>query len=202
MPGPKIPKSSSGVRGVGPQADFFTLTGAQSPGFAKLLSCNAAQSWDLRKAFGTNWATLVPAGEELSKVSFEVWLWTADDSTAFDAYALAYLQRPVQTAAGTDPSQVKALSFTHDQASAPPYNVTAVVVADVVYMNNDDGIVKHRVEFIEWKQPLPAPPAPNQATPASPNGPPAATDALGAETNQITSQADALEDQLALQRDQ
>jgi hypothetical protein len=198
----KIAQSSAGIRGIGAQADYFQLSGVSSPGLATLKSVNAAQSWDVRKAYGTSWATAVPSGEELSKIVFEVRIWVASDSQAWDTFANTYLARPVQSAAGTNPAQVKSLSFAHDVASAPPYNVNAVVVSDVRYLGQvEPGVIAHEVELLEWKQPLPAPPAPNQATPASPQGPPAATDALGAEQNQITSQGDALENQLALLRD-
>lgn len=199
----KIAKSSAGIRGIGPQADYFTLSGSQSPGLAKLKAVNALQEWDIRKAYGTSWATAVPSGEALSKIAFEVRIWTSDDSQAWDQFASTYLARPIATAVGATPQNTKSYSFAHDAASAPPYNVNAVVVAEVRYLGQvEPGIIAHEVELLEWKQPLPAPPTPSQATPASPNGPPAAEDALGAETNQITAQGDALENQLALQRDQ
>ncbi len=195
----KIATSGSGIRGIGPQADYFMLSGEQSPGLATLTSCNAAQDWDIRRGYGLSWATLVPAGEQLSKVEFDVDIWTSSDSRAWDAFSAKYLSRPAPAQPGT--TKPKSFGFSHDQASAPPYNVSAVVVLDVTYLGQREaGKVSHRVSFLEWRLPLPAPLRPDQSTPPADTGMPAATDALGAEQNAATSdQAAAIAENEAVQ---
>ena len=193
---PKVASTAALIRGLGPQADTFTLSGDECPGLCTLTACNAAQDWDIRKGYGLSWATLVPSGEQLSKVEFEVKLWTSNDSALFDAFAAKYLARPVPAQPGT--TQPKSFGFNHDQASAPPYNVSSVVVLDVTYLGQvEDGMVAHRISLLEWKQPLPAPARPSQTTPSTDTGMPAATDAIGSETNAAVEDHKALEAQNA-----
>lgn len=192
----KSARSAKGIRGLGPQADYFKLSGDKSPGKATLVSVDAAQGWDIREAYGTSWATVVPKGEQLSKVDFEVELWTAQDSGLWDAFAAKYLSRPAPAQPGT--TAPKSFGFSHDQASAPPYNVNAVVVQAVTYLGQREaGVVAHRVSLLEWKKPLPAPARPPQSTPPTDTGMPAATDALGQEQNSATSDLNDATSQLA-----
>ena len=184
--------NASGIRGIGPQADFFTLSGEQSPGLATLTGCNAAQAWDIRRGYGLMWATIVPSGEELSKLVFKVDLWTAGHSKAWDQFAAKYLSRPAPATPGT--TSAKSYGFTHDQASAPPYNVGAVVVLDVVYLGQTEaGMVSHEVHLLEWRPPKPTGPRPDQQTPAVEAGLPTATDKLGQEQNDATTEVLQLE---------
>lgn len=195
-PPPKIASSGSGIRGIGDQADFFTLSGEPCPGLCTLTSVNAAQGWDIREGYGLSWATLVPKGEELSKLEFEVEIWTKADSVAFDAYAAKYLSRPAPAQPGT--MKPKSFGFTHDQASAPPYSVSSVVVLDVTYLGQREaGKVAHKITLLEWRPPLPAPARPDQSTPPTDTGMPAATDALGQEQNAATEDLKAAEAQNA-----
>jgi hypothetical protein len=184
--------SAAGIRGIGPQADFFTLSGEQSPGLATLESVNAAQGWDIRKGMGLDFATVVPAGEELSKIVFKIDLWTTQDSQDFDAYAAKYLSRAAPAPPGL--ATPKALGFTHDQASAPPYNVSAVVILDVAYLGQTEaGMVSHRVSFLEWRPPKPAGKRMDQSTPPTDTGMPAATDVIGQQQNAATNELNAQE---------
>lgn len=189
---PKIASSGAGIRGLGPQADTFSLSGENCPGRCTLTGVNAAQGWEIRAGYGLSWATLVPKGEELSKVEFDVDIWTADDSALFDAFAAKYLARPAPAQPGT--TAPKSFGFLHDQASAPPYEVTSVVVLDVTYLGQrETGMVGHHVSLLEWRQPLPAPKRPDQSTPATDTGMPAAKDALDQEQNAATADLKAAE---------
>lgn len=195
MTQPVLATSAKGIRGLGPQADFFTLSGDKSPGIAELISCTAVQDWDIRKGYGLSWATIVPAGEKLSKVVFRVKIWKDTQSGDWDTFAAKYLARPAPAQPGS--TLPKSFGFAHDQASAPPYNVSAVVVEDVHYLGQiEPGMVAHEIQFLEWKQPLPAPPRPDQSTPPVEGGLPPAQDKLGQEQNDATQTLLSLEAQL------
>lgn len=159
----------------GPTYDYFILAGVQTPGKATLLSCDAAQGWDVRKGNALNWATVVPTGQELCKPVFQVEIWTADQWDAWLTLAAGYLARPAPNSAGTTAS--RAMGFWHGIASAAPYFVTAVLVEKVTTVKQGDGIDSAlftiQCHFIEFRAPLPAPPRPTQA--ASPVTPPTPT---------------------------
>lgn len=187
-----VAPNASGIRGIGPQADFFTLSGDASPGLATLTAVNAKQGWEIREAFALSWATIIPKGELLSVIEFEIELWTAIHSQAWDVFAAKYLARPAPAQPGT--KLPKSFGFNHDQASAPPYNVSSVVILEVSYLGQrDGGKVAHKVTMLEWKQPLPAPPRPDQSTPPVEGGLPSAADKLDQELLDAAAQTNSLE---------
>jgi hypothetical protein len=162
---PQIANNAAGIRGLGPQADFFTLSSTRSPGIARLMSCNAAQAWDVKKGYGLNWATVVPMGEELTKLVFRIEIWTAEQSALWDTFAATYLSRPVPPPSGTnDP---RSFGFSHEEASGPPFNVVSVVVLDVRWLGpTEDNMKVYEVELLEWRKPVAAPGSVNTSTPA------------------------------------
>ena len=181
LPRPLIAISTDGLP-LGPAADTFTLSGTPCPGLCELTACDAPQEWDIRQGYGLSWATTVPKGEGLSKPVFTVKIWDGlQQDPAWVDFCSQFLSRPAPATPGT--VQPKSFGFFHPVASRPPHNVTAVVVLDCKFQGHDGfGMLTWEISFLEWKQPLPAPPKPNQATPAAPNGPPAAEDGLGQAT--------------------
>jgi hypothetical protein len=193
-PGPIIAASSQGLP-VGAQADTFTLNSVACPGLCTLTSCEANTAWDVREAYGFNFATIVPKGEKLTEPTFTVELWEGTvQYPAWLSFAQQYLSR-VPTASspatpGSDTSSQpsvasRAFAFSHVIASAPPFSVTAVLVQSVSYKGRGDGgSFLFEVKLLEYKQPAAAAPVvTGQQAPAVGGGPPAATDALGAEQN-------------------
>jgi hypothetical protein len=167
---------------AGPGYDVFYLNGAPCPGLCKLKACNAAQDWDVRKGYGLSWATIVPSGEQLSKVEFSVKIWEGDQWNAFLGFASLYLSRPAPAQPGT--TAPKSFGFSHGVASGPPFNVDAVVVLDVnwVEQGDDDDFFMVGISLLEWRPPIPAPPRPDQATPAVESAIPTAQDKLDVQT--------------------
>ncbi len=182
---------------LGPQSEYFTLSGFQSPGQAILQSCDATQGWDIRKGYGLMWANIVPAGEELTVVVFRIKIWTDSQYQDWLTFGTEFLSRPAPAPAGT--TKTKAFGFWHLLASAPPYNVTDVVVLKVTalkYEPSEDCLVAE-VHLLEWKQPLPAPQRPDQGTPSVEGGLPTAQDKIDAETNSAVEDGKSLETQAA-----
>jgi hypothetical protein len=199
-PALRIAPNAFGMRGIGPQADTFYLGGSPCPLFCELVpgSLRVATDYDIRKGYGLSWATVVPAGVSLAVMRFHIHVIGTADDTLWTNWS-PILQRP-QPQAGQ--AQFKALGFFHDMCSGPAYGVQSVLVTELAYVGQiESGHNVHEVAFIEWKEPLPAPPRPSQATPATANGPPQAEDALGQEQNDATAVGESLDDQLALARD-
>ena len=187
--------SASGIRGLGPQADTFYLGGSPCPLFSELVpgSLRIATEYDIRRGYGLNWATVVPAGVKLAVMKFHIHIWTAAHSETWDSWS-TILARP-QPQAGS--VALKALGFFHDAASGPPYGVQSVLVTEVAFLGQiEPGHTAHEIELLEWKQPLPAGPKPTQTTPATSNGPPQASDALGVRQNAQTAQNQSLRQQI------
>jgi hypothetical protein len=196
VPALRIATNASGMRGVGPQADTFFLGGSACPLFCELIpgSLRVATEYDIRKGYGLSWATVVPAGVSLAVMRFHIHVIGATDDTLWTNWC-PILQRP-QPQAGQ--AQFKALGFFHDMCSGPAYGVQAVLVSELIYVGQvESGHNVHEVAFIEWKQPLPSPPKPSQATPATANGPPQAEDALGVAQNAQTAENAATAAQIA-----
>jgi hypothetical protein len=188
------------MRGIGPEADIFYLGGSQVPFFCELVdgSLRVATDYDIRKAYGLNWATAVPAGVQLAVMKFHINVVGAADSDAWTGWSTILTPAALQSGNGG----FKALGFFHDECSGPPWNVQAVLTSEVVYLGQvESGRKVYEVSFIEWKQPLPAAARPSQATPATGGGPPQAEDALGQEQLDATAVGQSLEDQIALQSD-
>jgi hypothetical protein len=209
------------MRGIGTQADTFFLGGSACPLFCELVpgSLRVATEYDIRKGYGLSWATVVPAGVQLAVMRFHIHVIGAADDTLWTNWC-PILGRPQPQAGSTI---FKALGFFHDMCSGPAYGVQAVLVSELIYVGQvESGHNVHEVGFIEWKQPLAAPPRPSQATPATGNGPPQAEDALGlaqnaqtaanaataaqiaqysGETSDAINQSSSLEDTSALSRD-
>ncbi len=177
---------------VGPEADYFTLSGDRSPGKCEIEDGDAEQGWEVRKGFALMWATIVPAGEELTTLVCRIDLWTGQHYQDWLAFAAKYLSRPAPAQPGT--TQPKSYGFSHIIASAPPYNVTSVVVRKVTFLKQvRPGLFSAYVYLLEWKPPIPAPPRPDQSTPPVQGGLPSAEDALGAEQNEATQELLSLE---------
>ncbi len=166
---------------AGPSYDTFTLNSLSCPGLCKLKGVNAAQDWDIRKGYGLSWATVVPAGEQLSKVEFSVKIWEGDQWQAFLGFANLVLTRPVPTTNGSP--HPKALGFSHPVASGPPFGVDAVVVADVNWreQGDDDDFFMLDISLLEWRPPQAAPARPDSSTPSVEAPIPTAQDKLDVE---------------------
>ena len=68
--------------------DYFLLGGMRSPGLATLESGgDRAQRWENQQSPLTAGATTIFKGEEISKVSYTLTLWTIEHFTAWDAFA-------------------------------------------------------------------------------------------------------------------
>jgi len=166
----------------GPSYDFFIINQIASPGKATLLSCDAAQNWTVNQAAGFNWATVTPMGLVLCKPVFRIEVWTADDWQDLLTFATNFLSRPAPAQKGDTKS--RALGFFHLIASGPPYFVTAVVVEKVTVVKQEGDIFALEMHFLEYRQPLPAPPRPTLAAPAVAKKP-----AVAKDQDQVTIQA-------------
>lgn len=175
----------------GPDADYFTLSGDRSPGLATIEDGDAEQGWDVRKGYALSWATIVPAGEELTTLVIRIDLWTASHYAAWLVFAAKYLARPAPAQPGT--TQPKSYGFRHVVASAQPYNIVSVVVRKVTMLKQTEpGKFSALVYLLEWKRPLPAQARPEQSTPAAEQDIPTATTRTQAEILDATATLNAL----------
>jgi hypothetical protein len=147
----KVPANSQGF----PHADTFLINGSPCPGKATLIAGGSPRPWDIRKGYALSGATVVPAGDDLSKPHFRIELWDPADYTAWLAFANLNFAKSVRFKPGT--TIPLALGIYHPVLSASPYFVNSVVVEDVTALVQDEyGMWTCEVHFIEYRKPKPA----------------------------------------------
>jgi hypothetical protein len=175
-PGSKIAQNSDGF----PHADTFMIETDLAPGRAILLSGNSPRPWDVRKGYMLSGATLVPQGDDLSKIVFRIELWDPADYQPWLAFSAKYLDKAVRYKPGS--IQPRALGIYHPVISASPISVTQVVVEDVTALVQDeDGIWSCEVHFIQYRKPMLALGKPDAAIPAAQTAEPSVDDKLASE---------------------
>jgi len=172
-------------RGAIPVArDYILIGGDRSPGVVTVDSCDSPRGWDIRKGYALSGATVVPTGDELSTVELTFGFWTADQITAWQAFAAKYFDKAVRLIPGS--LTPKALSIQHPVINGAPLRVTEVVVKDCSALQNDGtGFWTARVVLLQYRKPQPALAKPPAAIPAAQQPKPTAQDAQDREIQQL-----------------
>ena len=135
---------------VGPYQDIIVLAGVPSPGRAVVRPANSPRDWNIRKGYGFSGATIVYAGSNLAKFEVDITIWKDPDHwLEWKAFSLV-LVKPI-------PPVVTGLGIQHPLLNMAPWNITAVVVEDVLgFEESDFEEFTTTIKFIEYKKPLPA----------------------------------------------
>ena len=156
--------------------DVIVIGGDVSPGRARIRGAGSPRTWDVRQGYGFSGAFVVFTGAGLAKFEVEIALWLASQETDWERFAKKYLEKPPS---GMRP---KALGIYHPLLTAPPLNISAVVVEDVSQFEEDEyGLWTCVIKFLEYRQPKPILARPSAAIPAAAKALPTARDALDEE---------------------
>jgi len=166
-----------------PRSDVVILGGLQTPGRAVVKGFGSPRMWDKRKGYGTSGATLVYTGDDLSKGSIVVTIWTGDQYEAWLSFAGQVLVKPPKGA------RPKALPIEYPTINAPPISITAVVVEDVTPFEQDEqGEWTCEIKLEQYRAPMPALGKPNGAIPPAKKTTPTAQDAADVEIQKLMKQ--------------
>jgi hypothetical protein len=177
-----------------------TINGIAMPGQWLLKKARRVFGWQIQQPNFMTGATIVPKGDPLMEIEYEVRIWQDAAMTVFLSLCQSILKKPAIAVSGSASS---ALGI--DDPTLKVYNVASVVVAFVDIPKNPlvssggKGPWVGSVGFLEYRKPLPALPVPDQTIP-DPGAvtPQAASANLATAGASITSGANKLQSTTAL----
>lgn len=181
------------IRSSGPTGSFtyesFNLGGVPMPGQWLLVDAPRVFGWQILKAYGQSYATVLPIGDDLVKARFAIRIWTSADAGVYRQLLKTTLRKPV----GLMPGSTSAAGLGIDQPQLLDIGVSSVVVARVTPLYNPlvtsggRGPWTAECELLEYRKPLAALPKPNQSIPAKSPPKPTAQDAQDIEIQKLSS---------------
>lgn len=168
--------------------ESFTLASIQMPGQWILIDCPREFGWDIRMGYGMTGATVVPIGDPLASPEFLVNIWNDSDAAIYRSLLKTILKKPV----GLIPGSTTAAGMGIDQPQLKDIGVTSVVVKRVSPLINPlvtsggRGPWTAKVQFLEYRAPIPALPKPSQSIPDKAPPTPSASDLIDVETQRLT----------------
>lgn len=143
-----------------PIGDSVFMGGRQTPGSARIRKANDPRTWDVRKGYGFSGSYAVFTGDDLSKFSIDIALWTPEQFDEWATFA-KILAKP------TAKTRNKAIGIYHPILRIPPLDIKAVVVLDVSQFDvDDDGLWMCTIELMSFRPPKPALSRPEESTPS------------------------------------
>jgi hypothetical protein len=160
-----------------PTADTFLIEGNPCPGVVRITSINSPRGWDEQQGYGLDGATLIPRGNHLADITFEIRIWAGAQWTAWLSFSAQYFAKSVRFTTGSNVP--RALGITYPVLNAQPWAIQSVVVADVQMSDpawDDDNLYTISLKLKEYRPPVLAAAKPDQPIPpASQANPPPAT---------------------------
>ena len=173
FPYPIVVSSYSPIYGL-QVSEGPTLNGARLPGQWLLVEAKKEFGFEIRMGNYQTGATIVPKGDPLVKVRYDVRIWTPADAAHYRSLLRTTLSRPVIVQAGQDGTgevdgPIPALSL--NDPSLKDIHVSAVVPLSVTPLYNPlvssggKGPWTASVEFLQFRPPKPSAQMPNQDIP-------------------------------------
>lgn len=180
----------------GQDLDTFTIGTDRTPGQCTLKKAPNLQKWQVRDGNALSGATVVPMGEDVNDVEFDLYFWDIPDQLdAWKVFAAKWLKKAVVTSPGGQGSL--ALTIGYPILAMPPISVTKVVYVSCTELQVDDyDGYSCTVTFKKWRPPMLAPSRPSATIPSAQNPQPTAQDQAQALIQQQQGQISGLADQL------
>lgn len=142
-----------------PVQDFIILNGRRSPGVCTVTGAGSPRKWDKPTSFGYSGASLTYTGDDVSEFDVIVQIWEHFHWAQWNAFARELEKRSTGLGA-------KCLHIVHPVLYRAPLRISQVVVRDVSGFDQvKPGLWACRIEFTEWRDPVPALGKPNGAIP-------------------------------------
>lgn len=148
-----------------PGVDTISLANDVMPGQWVLQEGSVTFSWQEKKGYGLDGASIVATGRELAKPVFIARFWNVADWTNFnDNFRSKYFSKAAYTLAAL---QTYAIGILHPELNK--VGVMYVAPAEIPWFtNNGKGLWTGRVRFIEWRgAPVIAQESPDAALPTA-----------------------------------
>lgn len=130
--------------------DYILLAGIKSPGLADVVGASDIRGWDVRKGMGISGAFSVFTGQDLSRFSVRLRLYTDTDWAAWYAWKPIVDKLPTRRGGGGKDSGV--LDIWHPVLEG--LDIKAVGAAEVMQPEQtDDGVWTVEIKFIEFRYP-------------------------------------------------
>lgn len=151
------------------------LNGAPSPGQWLLVDAKRTFGWEIRQGNYLTGATVVPKGDPLMQVRYDIRIWTPNDAGVYRKMLRTTLKKPIIQLTGASSGIITlnsaSAAMSIDDPSLKDVSVSSVVVlsASVLYhplkTSGGHGAWTAEVEFLEFRQPIAALPLPDQTIP-------------------------------------
>lgn len=147
--------------------ESLSLAGVPMPGQWLLTQCTREYGWEIRKGNGLSGATLVPIGDPLIEITFQIKIWTSTDAAFFLQAQKQILKKPAFAVPGTG----EFAGFGISQPQLASVGVDTVVIKSITPLMNPlvtsggKGPWTATVVFLEYRQPIAAIKKPNQRIP-------------------------------------
>ena len=173
-----------------------TLNGIPMPGQWLLVRCTREYGWQEQQANFMSGAYLVPKGDPLALVEYDIRIWESAAAAQFRQLLSTVLKKPVTVIPGSLGSSA---AIGINDPSLKDIGVTNVVVWSVTPLFNPlvtsggKGPWTAHVAFKEYRQPLPALPIPDQTIPDPGAVTPSAANNLATANASVTAGANKLQ---------
>lgn len=145
-----------------PSVRTISIAGFVLPGKWTLVEAEKVFGWQIQQGYGLSGAFIFPKGDELVVAKFLGEFWASADFFQFRQLRSQLFKKPVFTVGGTISSA--ALGIDHPELKA--LGVTAVVVLkEHAAVQDGHGLWSVKIDFLQFRAPLPAPPIPKTKIP-------------------------------------
>jgi hypothetical protein len=166
-----------------PVVNTITLSGTTMPGKWTLISAAKKFGWEIRKGYGLSGAFVFPTGDNLVCPEFRVEFWANSDMLRYKTARKVLLTKASISLGLT----AMALGIGHPELTA--LGVSSVVVGTAYpVIQEGAGLWTTKVEFIQYRPPVIAPPKPQGSTPDAATAPPIALNATQAENIKLANE--------------
>lgn len=158
-----------------PREDYVIFGVKKTPGVCEILELNSPRNWQVNAGYGLSGASTVFTGNAPSTFKIKLTMWTSEHFEDWGSLVRLYLQPALP---GMRP---KAIGVKHPVLSLPPFNITSIVVTDVLApVQDDNGGWTATISCLEYRKPRPVLQKPLAAIPAAAKAAPSAQDAADA----------------------
>jgi hypothetical protein len=150
------------------------INGEVMPGQWLLTDCTVQSGFQIKEGAYLSGAVLVPSGDPLTKIGYDIRIWASNDAASYRGLLGTLLKNGVTSVPGTTAANSTNLATAILGIDDPPLKdvgITQVVVWSRTPLFNPlakgggKGPWTARVEFMQWRKPVPAKPIPDQAAP-------------------------------------
>lgn len=126
-----------------------------SPGRAIIKGAGSPRTWNAQQGYGADGASLLYAGAALSSFEVAISIWKEPQHWIEWEVFVPLLAKPAALPLGVGLPEF-ALSITHPQLNAKPWEIRSVVVEDVSQWEQDDvGLWTCTIKFKAYRKPKP-----------------------------------------------